>query len=207
MDYKADYPSDFLQARSNSLTDDEVNHLVEKPGCAARFVYGVLMLPTALKYLLDMPQTIPIARRMMHATVYGFKLYQFGPDSTPVMLPSSDPQHRVEGMLILGLDEEQRNRVYEYESGLMKLVDVRAHITQLDSFEGYDIRSVRIIDAGAFIWNEQRVDESMDELLSTDVGSYTWPIDGFLCSQLYRNMLAAQRASSMDLARMSVPDV
>ncbi|GLA42058.1 hypothetical protein AnigIFM63309_010386 [Aspergillus niger] len=168
MDNKAHYPSDFLEARSNTLTDDEVNHLVEKPGCAARFVYGVLMLPTVLKYFLDVPQTTDIARRMMSATVYGFKLYQFGPDSTPVMLPSSDPQHRVEGMLILGLNEEQRNKVYEYESGLMRLVDVQAYISQLDSFEGYEIRSVRIVDAGAFVWNQEKADEAMNELPTTD---------------------------------------
>ncbi|PYH31229.1 gamma-glutamylcyclotransferase family protein [Aspergillus neoniger CBS 115656] len=203
MDDKADYPSDFLQARNNTLTDDEVNHLLEKPGCAARFVYGVLMLPTALKYFLDMPQTADIAKYMMHATVYGFKLYHFGPDSTPVMLPSEDPQHRVEGMLILGLNEEHRNRIYEYESGLMRLVDVRAHVTQLDSFEGYDISSVRIVDAGAFVWNQEKVDEGMNELPSTEQGLYTWPMDGILCSQIYQNMLAAQRASTFDLARTS----
>lgn len=165
------------------------------------------MLPTVLKYFLDVPQTTDIARHMMSATVYGFKLYQFGPDSTPVMLPSSDPQHRVEGMLILGLNEEQRNKVYEYESGLMRLVDVQAYISQLDSFEGYEIRSVRIVDAGAFVWNQEKADEAMNELPTTDPGMYTWPIDGLVCSQLYRNMCAAQRASTMDLARTSASGV
>ncbi|PYI04370.1 hypothetical protein BO78DRAFT_173828 [Aspergillus sclerotiicarbonarius CBS 121057] len=193
MEKKSSYPRDYQQALDNKLTPEDVSKLLKKPGCAPRFVYGVLMLPTVLKHYLDTPQTESLAKQMTRATLQGHKLYQIGSDSTPVMLPSSNPQDTVEGMLIFGLDADQRNAIYEEESGLMELVNVQATITQVDGMlQRHVILSQRVVDAGAFVWVG-----SQEGLIPMDKNA--WPVDGFLGSQFYENICLSRRTSMMEL--------
>ena len=200
-DSSSRYPRDYQQALSNKLTREEVTHLLNKRGCAPRFVYGVLMLPTVLSHYLNASQTENIAKQMTPATLQGHKLYQIGPGSTPVMLPSSNPLDIVEGMLIFGLDADQRNAIYETESGLMDLVNVQVNFTQVDSMlQEHVILSQRVVDAGAFVWVGAR-----DGLMP--LGESAWSVDEFLDSQFYENMCLSRRTSMMELREKFVSDL
>ncbi|PWY87018.1 hypothetical protein BO94DRAFT_65091 [Aspergillus sclerotioniger CBS 115572] len=129
---------------------------------------------------------------MTPATLQGHKLYEIGPGSTPVMLPSSNPLDRVEGMLIFGLDADQRNAIYEKEGGLMELVNVQVDITQIDGLLlEHVILSRRVVDAGAFVWVGCR-----DYLIPMDKSA--WPVDGFLDSQFYENICLSRRTVMME---------
>ncbi|PYH96961.1 hypothetical protein BO71DRAFT_289055, partial [Aspergillus ellipticus CBS 707.79] len=164
------HPPDFVLALQHTPSTIALSTLLHKPGCTPRFLYDALMLPTVLKYFLDVPQDTDMTTHMMQATLQGYKLYQADPSDSqihshshshshshtqhpPIMLPSSDPEDAVEGMLVFGLDGEQRNAIYEVESGLLELVDVRVRVRVVDEVEGWLVWSERGVDAGAFVGN------------------------------------------------------
>ncbi|THC97833.1 hypothetical protein EYZ11_002686 [Aspergillus tanneri] len=193
------YPKDFERTLNNTLPEEEVTLLLQKPNCSPRFVYGVLMLPTILKYFIGMDQTVKIDRRMTFATISGYKLYQFSSSSTPVIVPSREPHAVVEGILVFGLNEHQRNAMYEAEGGLMNLVSVQARIFQSDRIDDHDMRSVRTVDAGAFAWKE-----CADGLIP--VHSSAWSIDGFLKSPFYDLIAQSQHRQALDSLAQSSED-
>ncbi|OJJ44905.1 hypothetical protein ASPZODRAFT_17818 [Penicilliopsis zonata CBS 506.65] len=180
------YPNDFRFVLNNTFSEAQVNDFLAKAGCSPRFVYGVLMLPTALKYYIDELQTSAIEQSMTPATLAGYELHRFAGSSPPVITRSADPRASVEGVLILGLDERQRNAIYELESGLMTLVDVGVEICQEDE---QGTRNIRTIDAGAFVWHG-----SVEGL--TSMGSTAWEIDEYLASPFYRQITDFQNRGS-----------
>ncbi|KAI9035268.1 uncharacterized protein KD926_004212 [Aspergillus affinis] len=184
------YPQDYHDAVVNTFSEEELIKLLEKPGCAPRFVYGALMLPTVLKYFINESQSVSIHKRMTRATVSGYKLYQFSDTSTPVLRPCSKPDSVVEGMLVLGLDEKQRNAIYEVEGGLMDLVSVQARIHLIDKLEGHEVRSAKTVDAGAFAWTG-----SADALIPVE--SSRWAVVGFLKEPFYEQIVASQRRQAL----------
>lgn len=153
MHFKPWYPTDYGYALNNILTGDETTKFLKRPGSSPRFVYGIPMLPTVLKYFTDMDQQISIERNMTQATLFGYQLYRFVDAGPPVIAPSSDPQAAVEGLLIFGLNEQPRNAVYELEAGLTELVSVE--ICQKVPEEQL-LRSVHGVGAGAFCWRGSR---------------------------------------------------
>ena len=186
MDYKPWYPSDYTQALNNILTEDQTTTLLTQPGISPRFVYDTLMLPTVLKYFTDMPQTTPITCNMTQATLFGYQLYRFSNPGTPVIAPSPDPQAAVEGLLIFGLNEQQRNAIYELEAGLMKLVSVQVDIQQRVTDEG-GLCSVRAVEAGAFCWADERAMEGL-----VPIEGVAWPLDDFLVGSFYEHIARSQ---------------
>ncbi|KAL1987396.1 hypothetical protein VTN96DRAFT_4112 [Rasamsonia emersonii] len=204
MEIKPWYPADYRLAMSNTFSEEEVNYFLRKPGCTPRFVYGVLMLPTALKYYIDMDQRIDIAQNMTQATLFGYQLYAFAESSPPVIAPSSNPRASVEGMLVFNLNEVQRNAIYQFETGLMDLVSVEVEICQRDA---RNIRSLRTIEpVGTFAWRG-----SADGLIP--LRRAAWQVDDFLRSTFYRHIERSQRASwtapsslSSSLSRDSLRD-
>ncbi|KAI9930484.1 hypothetical protein ASPWEDRAFT_171112 [Aspergillus wentii DTO 134E9] len=187
MELKPWYPRDFGHVLSNTLSEEEVTIGLNRPGCSPRFVYGILMLPTILKYYIDMDPAVNIHKNMIQATLTGYKLHQFAESGTPVITPSSDPQATVKGVLIFGLNEHQRNSIYELEAGLMNLVNVQVEISQKDT---RNLRSRRVVEAGAFAWQGPK--EGL-----TPMGTTTWPVDEFLAGPFYENIVHAQQRASM----------
>ena len=92
---------------------------------------------------------------MTQATLVGYRLYYFAHGSTPVIAPSSDPQAVMEGLLIFGLDEQQRNEIYELEAGLARLLNVQVEVCQKVG-DGLAARSVRTVDSSTFVWDGSR---------------------------------------------------
>lgn len=193
MEFKPWYPADFGHALNNILSEDEVTRLLQKPGCEPRFVYGILMLPTALKYFIDVDQHVNIERGITQATLFGYRLYRFADASTPVIAPSSDPKAAVEGLLIFGLNEPQRNAIHELEAGLMRLVNVQVEICQKEPGEASGLQSVRTVDAGAFSWEDSK--EGLIPVKST-----AWPLGDFLVGPFYEQIAGSQHKGLMDIS-------
>lgn len=193
MEFKPWYPADFGHALNNILSEDEVTRLLQKPGCEPRFVYGILMLPTVLKYFIDVDQHVNIERSITQATLFGYRLYRFADASTPVIAPSSDPKAAVEGLLIFGLNELQRNAIHELEAGLTRLVNVQVEICQKESGEASGLQSVRAVDAGTFSWEDSK--EGLVPIKST-----TWSLDDFLVGPFYEQIAGSQHKGLMDIS-------
>jgi len=188
MEIKPWYPADYQLAVSNTFSEKEVDAFLSMPGCAPRFVYGVLMLPTVLKYYIDMDENVDISRNMTQATLFGYKLYHFAEESPPVIARSSDPEAAVEGMLIFGLDEAQRNSIYDLEGGLMELVSVEVEICQKERHH-HHLRSMRTVEeVGTFAWKGPK--EGLIEM-----GTTAWPIDSYLESQFYEHIVRSQNSA------------
>jgi hypothetical protein len=186
MEIKSWYPTDYRLAMSNTFSEEEVDFFLQKRGCAPRFVYGALMLPTALKYYIDMDQSMEMALNMTQATLSGYQLYTFAKSSPPVIAPSSNPRASVEGMLVFNLNDAQRNAIYQFEAGLMDLVSVEVEICQRDI---RNMRSLRTVEpVGTFVWRG-----SVEGLMP--LKGAAWQMDDFVGSSFYQNMQRSQRAS------------
>ncbi|KAJ5102178.1 hypothetical protein NUU61_004400 [Penicillium alfredii] len=188
MELKPWYPRDFALALSNTFSDEEVTLFLKQPGSSPRFVYGILMLPTVLKYYLDADQGYRIDQAMTQATLFGYQLHRFTESSTPVIARSSDPTAVVEGMLIFDLDEHQRNAIYELESGLMCLASVQVDICQRGRHDR--VHSLRKVDAGTFAWTG-----SMEGLVP--LKSAAWNVDEFLQAPFYRYISESRSRSAL----------
>ncbi|KAE8371466.1 hypothetical protein BDV26DRAFT_276064 [Aspergillus bertholletiae] len=150
------------------------------------------MLPTVLKYFIGENPATDITKRMTRACVSGYMLYQISPNSPPVVVQTSNPHDTVHGMLVLGLDVDQRNLIYDLEGGLMNLVDAKVQIRLRDSsLPCHDICSGRKIDAGMFAWHGSK--EGLIPLEST-----AWPLDCFLKEKFYENIVNSQRRNMLD---------
>ena len=150
------------------------------------------MLPTVLKYFIRENPATDITKRMIRACISGYMLYQISQKSPPVVVKTSNPHDTVQGMLVLGLDVDQRNLIYEFEGGLMNLVDVRAQICLKDSTLPYhDVCSGRMVDAGMFAWHGSK--EGLMPVEST-----AWPLDWFLREKFYENIVNSQHRNMLD---------
>lgn len=148
------------------------------------------MLPTVLKYYINIDQCYEIHTSMTQATLPGYQLYQFADSSSPILSPSSDPKDIVEGMLIFNLDEQQRNALYEFEAGLMCLTNVQVEICQKDADHMHHLHSV---DAGAFTWTKST--QGM-----TRISDSSWCVREFLQSPFYQYMSQSQDRSSLGVS-------
>ncbi|KAL2864440.1 gamma-glutamylcyclotransferase family protein [Aspergillus lucknowensis] len=186
MRWKEGYPLDFKAALRTPSTA-KVRRLLSKPSHAPRFVYGALILPTVLKYFFDLPQNAEVD--MVPATLWGFKLYTMSEGGLPTILRSPEESCLVEGMLVFGLDEFQRNRISEVEGGggMMKFVDVEVQVYQKDLVGHYEVKDLRPIDAGTFVW-DRPVDPGMVPVKAT-----YWSPDDFLAGQFYEHITLNQR--------------
>ncbi|KAJ5760607.1 hypothetical protein N7520_007763 [Penicillium odoratum] len=189
MEMKSWYPTDFKQALSNTIPEEDMAIYLQRPGSSPRFVYGVLMLPTVLKYYINLEQCYEIHTAMTQATLPGYQLHQFAESSSPVIAPSPDPKAMVEGMLIFNLDEHQRNALYEFEAGLMCLTSVQVDICQKDTGQMHYLRTV---DAGAFTWTNSTLGLAR-------IRDSSWGISEFLNSPFYQYMSQSQDRTSVRL--------
>ncbi|KAL2808239.1 hypothetical protein BJX63DRAFT_40133 [Aspergillus granulosus] len=188
MQGKEGYPLDFKEALKMP-SEAEIARLLSKSNQPPRFVYGALMLPTVLKYFLSLPQHTKVD--MVPATLRGFELYRFTQGGLPTIVRSESEISEVEGMLVFGLSDEQRNSIFEVESGggLTKFTDVQVQIYQKGVIGCYQVKDTRTIDAGTFIWS------APSPYTLTPVETSCWDLDEFLASQFYENIVQIQNRS------------
>lgn len=189
---KDSYPEDFQTAIKRSpLKEGELEELCAKSTYPPVFVYGHLMLPTALKYIVDIPQAATVD--MVYATLPGYKLYHFaenGKPGLPTIKPSSSSSDMVEGMLVFGLTRQQRSDVQEVEcvrTGHSIFIDTQVQVSLIDKIHGYEVKSQKSVDAGTFVWSWTSENTELQPMETS-----FWPIDDFLSGQLYANMVREQ---------------
>lgn len=197
MVFSPSFPRDFKQALANTLTDREVDNFLKQPDNSPRFVYGALMLPTILKYYIDLDQVVRIERCMTQATLYAYQLYQYADGGMPVILPSKDPKATVEGMLVFGLNREQRNDIHEFESGLLRLASVQVQICQKNHHNHR--HNLRTIDAGTFEWNPLWSPHTDSGFGLQLIKSCKWDVESFLQTSLCRHMVESQNRTASSL--------
>lgn len=198
MKYKWWYPYDFITIVRTGLSADQIAHHLRRPNSPPRFLYGALMLPTVLKYFLSVDQTVDIVPCMTPAILRGYRLYQFSGTSTPVLVPAqNDPSATVEGMLVFGLNYEQRNSLYEIEAGLTQLAEVQVQVPLTERVGAHETHSMLVVDAGTFVWHGSR-----EGLMQ--VADSMWSLDEFLTGPFYRQIMDSQQRQSLDDEYMDI---
>ncbi|KAL5336361.1 hypothetical protein BJX70DRAFT_400649 [Aspergillus crustosus] len=194
MQWKPTHPRDFIDACRRKLSEEELNNLIESSKYPPLFVYGHCMIPTVCKYFADIPQFANMD--MIFATLGGFKLYHFyhkeGLPSLPAIRHSRSQYDHVEGMLIFGLTKEQRSMVFEIEgprSEQTHLVDIHVRVSLLDTCSSVQYTSQRLVNAKTFVWmkTDRWSLQGLDPMETS-----CWPIDEFLESLLYANIVRDQ---------------
>ena len=178
-------PPSYRSALENRLTRSKLASLQSagKP----LFVYGSLMLPSQVARVLGNGSLTPtIAARMTPATLsYHERLAVHGcPFPAVVASVSADPAvrpKRVEGLLLCGLSERQRNMIDYYEGGLYVSVpaSVEIEVVEEDS-AGNAVESQRemiMVDAVVYIWKGTRA-----ELV--EATEREWELQGWLTSSM-----------------------
>ncbi|KAL4883479.1 hypothetical protein BJY04DRAFT_184733 [Aspergillus karnatakaensis] len=201
MQWSASYPRDLIDACMRKPSQEELDDLIRSSNYPPLFVYGHMMLPTVLKYFADIPQSARVD--MFFATLGSYKLHHFSDEvgnspSLPTIRQSTSPFDHVEGMLVFGLTQKQRSIVSEIEggqNGQAPLIKVQVVVSQLDMFANLQVSSQRLVDAGASVWIKS--DRWSLEAVKPMETSH-WPIDKFLESQLYTNIVQHQNRTDQD---------
>ena len=176
MDSKSSYPSDYRRALDNAFTTEEVDKLLKRTGAGTpTFVFGPLMLPSVLTYIIDAAGELDVTKTMVQATLLDHRLSHVKGKDLPVIIPASKIGQSVDGFLLFGLRPEQRGMVHQFEYGLTEMQNVRVEICHRDG-------GLRTLDAGAFVWKDNE-----EGLVAAP--SRSWKIDGFLKTGFYTTMV------------------
>lgn len=176
----ARFPQDLKEALDNVLTDKEVDELLAQPGTAPRFLVGVLMLPTVLKYYLEVDQGENISKYMTQAVLYGHRMYKDAKGSPPVLYESA-PDHKVLGILVFGLTQEYRNAIHKFEMNMQQhLASVQVEVYTLEYTR-------RMIEVGIF-----RSDPAKSKSGLVAIETCMWDPMPFVESWSYQDILEAQ---------------
>lgn len=168
------YPKEYLRALNNILTSENLAELLKK--CPPLFLFDALKLPSVLKYVIDVEPDFPIVANMTQATLLAHELYLIEGTDIPVVTPTLENDRTVDGVVVFGLEPEQRGWIHDFEHGsCTKLAMVQVEICLDDG-------TLCTLDAGAFVWagNEK------DGLAKSEYKS--WEIDTFLHTKLYKTM-------------------
>ncbi|EEQ31107.1 hypothetical protein McanMca71_005719 [Microsporum canis] len=165
------YPREYRRALKNTLSQRQLHEYLT--GSMPLFFFGPLMLPSFLKSMTNADSCMDQAIHMTQASLLCHKLYLFQGVNLPLVMPSTQTEDYVDGMLVFNLTPERRGWIHELEaSNEIELRNVHVEIILDDG-------NLCTIDAGAFVWNG-----------TTDTGivpapATQWRIDEFLLGPWY----------------------
>lgn len=157
------FPQSYLYALGNRLTSQQVDAFLHQ-STRPSFFYGSLMFPSLISAVTQNADVDSIIKSMTPATLPQYRRFAIKWADFPAVLPSDEPDDAVEGVLMLGLNEREKDRLYAYESGLYT-VEVRD--VKIELFD----QSSLVLAADVYVWNG-----STDDLVEGKV----WSVKEFL---------------------------
>ncbi|KAJ5120683.1 uncharacterized protein N7515_010071 [Penicillium bovifimosum] len=197
MESNSSLPDDFTQALTNTLTEKEIDDLLDQHGTSPCFVTGQLMLPTALKYYLNIDQNVNISKRMVQATLFGHKLFVRDDEHAPILCQSSAVNQAI-GMLVFGLTNDQQKALYDFERGTQQLSSVQVQINQRE--QDTDVNVKRMIQANVLTSDAATSEGSLNELVTP-----MWNPSDFIRSQRYGHMVSSQEFAALSTVGQPLP--
>jgi gamma-glutamylcyclotransferase (GGCT)/AIG2-like uncharacterized protein YtfP len=153
MEPESMYPGSFRLALSNKIHSKDVPlHL--QGLYLPIFVYGSLMLPSVINSVLRLNDETAIAKRMIPAKLRKHKRYSVKFADYPAIIPTGNVDDSVDGMLVFGLDKEERDRLDKFESGLYRLRKVGVELILSDGEAG-------TVEAETYVWggDDERLED------------------------------------------------
>ena len=163
-------PQSYTTALDNKFTSEQIDAFISASG-KPNFVYGSLMFPSIIANVTKSREK-DISDAMTRALLLRHQRYAVKYAHYPAVMASEDPKHSVDGILVFGLDGDQRARLDAFESGLYTEETVQLEVALKGG-------GTRVINGSAYIWGGER-----DEL--HDVEDSLWSVDGFVQSSSFR---------------------
>jgi gamma-glutamylcyclotransferase (GGCT)/AIG2-like uncharacterized protein YtfP len=117
------------------------------------FVYGSLLIPHILHNVTS-SQTpmVTLMNNTTEATLYGYRRHALRDAAFPAIIPNEN--HFVVGALVLGLNDEEKQAIDNFESGLYDKVEVDVEIEMvIEEMPGGWLLKTEIVKAEAYVWN------------------------------------------------------
>ena len=158
-------PPSFLYASGNRLTSEQVDAFLAS-STRPSFFYGTLMFPKLLAAITQNDDLESIIANMTGAALPGYRRYALDWADFPVVLPSDRPDDYVDGVLLFGLSETEKNRLHAYESGLYTVELARV---EFQLFHGVNTA----VAAEVYVWKGARHEV-------VEVEEREWSVEEFL---------------------------
>ncbi|KAF2105922.1 hypothetical protein BDV96DRAFT_591789 [Lophiotrema nucula] len=112
------------------------------------FFSGSFIFPSCLRAVTDGTTLLSVANSMTPATLYGFNRFAVKGQPWPAMLPSTNSNDLVKGMLVFGMLDSQRRAIHRFENSMFDLRRTNAEIELMDGHK-------MIVDTGVYVWNRE----------------------------------------------------
>lgn len=159
-------PPSYLYALGNRLTSQQVDAFCTS-STRPSFFYGSLMFPKLISDVTQNADLDGIIKNMTPATLPDYRRFAIKWADFPAVLPSEDPNDAVDGVLMFGLNEVEKDRLHCYENGLytVELAGVEIELSDDSSLT---------LAADVYVWKGP-----LDDLVEGKV----WRVDEFLRSR------------------------
>lgn len=136
------------------------------------------MLPAKVKQVIHTGKTASqLAAQMTPARLYGFERRAVKYAAYPAVIASKTEGAFVDGFLMFGLNDYERQKIDWYESGLYNLTTVPAVIQILENNDKEPATQKEVVDAQVYVWRGSR-----GELERPGVAE--WSVEKFLKSHM-----------------------
>ncbi|KAF2245024.1 hypothetical protein BU26DRAFT_522714 [Trematosphaeria pertusa] len=162
----------FTRAQLAKFKDDaELNFAHPLP----YFFSGSFIFPACMRAVTNGTTLLSVAQSMTPALLRGYKRYPVKERPYPAMLPSTDLEDSVWGMLVFGMLDSQRRAIHKFENGMFDLRRTEAEI-ELQGGERV------VIEVGVYVWN--RSPESLVKLEERK-----WKIEDLMGSEWFNAII------------------
>ncbi len=149
MESKSIYPESFRVALEQKADSKKFDELFGSSDYLPVFVYGSLILPSVIDRVTQQDDVKKMVVRMLPARLEKHQRYSVEVADYPAILPTKNAKQVVDGMLVFGLNSEERGCLDRLESNLYTLEKVQVHAALSDG-------ESRLVDAEVYTWGGDR---------------------------------------------------
>ncbi|KAF2465818.1 uncharacterized protein BDR25DRAFT_306558 [Lindgomyces ingoldianus] len=173
-------PHSLRMAISNRFTHDQLSKFKEEAELnfshpLPYFFSGSFMFPACLRAVTNGTTLASVASCMTPAVLRGYNRYAVNGQPWPAMLPSTNVEDSVWGLLVFGMLESQRKAIHRFENNMF---DLRRTKVEVELEGGGKV----IIDAGVYVWNQ-----SPDRLIQKE--DREWKVEDLMGSAWFNSIV------------------
>ncbi|KAE9989180.1 hypothetical protein Vi05172_g6321 [Venturia inaequalis] len=146
----SDLPKSFLKATATRFSSEQLKPYFGVTSLESRpyFFAGSFIFPATLNAATGGVLALEkLASEMMcPATLRGYELRCVSWSEFPAIIPSSDPDALVQGMMVINVPQSQRAKIHRFEGGMFDLKPASVNIELVD---GIDMKQ----DVAVYVWN------------------------------------------------------
>ncbi|KAF2270019.1 hypothetical protein CC78DRAFT_528533 [Lojkania enalia] len=173
-------PRSFLIAINNRFAPEDLAKFKEDAElnfshALPYFFSGSFIFPSCLRSATDGTTLLSIAKSMTPATLLGHTRHAVKGQPYPAMLPSTNAEDKVRGMLVFSMLDAQRRAIHQFENGMF---DLKRTEVEIELKDGKKV----VVDAGVYVWNQ-----SPNRLVARE--DRAWKVEDLLGSSWFTGII------------------